>query len=58
MGEKGKSLEFFKKYMGNRWQKTSVNGYTSEEAEVTCGAAKGSILGPLILINYIYFIYK
>ena len=44
--------------MGNRRQKTSVNGYTSEEADVTCGTAQGSILGPLIFILYINDIFK
>ena len=57
-GIEGKPLEFFKKYMGNRRQKTCVNGYTSEEAQVTCGTAQGSILGPLIFIIYINDIFK
>ena len=57
-GIEGKPLEFFKKYMGNRRQKTCVNGYTSEEAQVTCGTAQGSILGLSIFIIYINDIFK
>ena len=53
-----KPLECFKSYMGNRRQKTSINGHMSEEAEVTCGTAQGSILGPLIFILYINDIFK
>ena len=53
-----KSLEFFIMYMGNRRQKTCVNGFKSEEAQVTCGTAQGSILGPLIFILYINDIFK
>ena len=52
-----KPLEFFKSYMGNRRQKTSINGQMSEEAEVTCGTAQGSILGPLFIL-YINDIFK
>ena len=51
-------IESFKQYMGKRMQKTCVNGYTSEEAKVTCGTAQGSILGPLIFILYINDIFK
>ena len=53
-----KPIKFFKEYMGKRRQRTCVNGYTSEEARVTCGTAQGSILGPLIFILYINDIFK
>ena len=32
-------IKFFKEYMGNRTQRTTVNGHTSEKARVTCGTA-------------------
>ena len=51
-----KPVEFFKSYMGNRRQKTKVNGFTSNVAQVTCGTAQGSILGPLIFILYIIYL--
>ena len=44
--------------MGNQRQKTCVNGFTSEEAQVTCGTAQGSILGPLIFIIHINDLFK
>ena len=44
--------------MGNQRQKTCVNGYTSNEAQVMCGTAQGSILGPLIFIIYINDLFK
>ena len=47
------SLSFFKSYMGNRTQCTTVNGHTSDREKVTCGTAQGSILGPLLFIIYI-----
>ena len=53
-----KPIDFFKKYMGNRTQRTKINGHTSEKAQVTCGTAQGSILGPLIFILYINDIFK
>ena len=53
-----KPTEFFKQYMGKRKQRTCVNGHTSEVAQVTCGTAQGSILGPLIFILYINDIFK
>ena len=57
-GVRDNSLKFFQMYMENRRQKTCVNGYTSQEAQVTCGTAQGSILGPLIFILYINDIFK
>ena len=46
-------LSFFKSYMGNRTQCTTVNGHTSNREKVTCGTVQGSILGPLLFIIYI-----
>ena len=53
-----KPIHFCKEYMGKRTQRTTVNGHTSTKAQVTCGTAQGSILGPLIFILYINDIFK
>ena len=57
-GLNNKSLDFFKSYMQNRTQTTSVNGYTSTSAPITYGTAQGSILGPLIFILYVNDVFE
>ena len=52
------SINLFKDYMGNRTQRTTVNGHTSDVANVTCGTAQGSILGPLLFIIYVNDLFK
>ena len=52
------SVKFFREYMTNRTQKTTVNGHTSDSAGVTYGTAQGSILGPLIFILYVNDIFN
>ena len=52
------SLTFVKSYMASRIQKTTVNGFTSSQAKVSCGTAQGSILGPLIFILYVNDIFE
>ena len=47
------ALNFFKNYISNRTQSTTVNNFTSMNSEVTYGTAQGSVLGPLIYIIYV-----
>ena len=44
--------------MSNRIQTTTVNGHNSDTAQVTYGTAQGSILGPLIFILYVNYLFK
>ena len=52
------SINFFKMYMTNRSQKTTVNGCTSTVSPITYGTAQGSILGPLIFILYVNDMFR
>ena len=47
------AIAFITSYFGNRYQQTTVDGYTSNINKVTYGTAQGSILGPLIFIIYV-----
>ena len=51
-------LNFFRNYISNRTQSTTVNGHTSGNSVVTYGTAQGSVLGPLIYIIYVNDILK
>ena len=52
------SQKFMLEYMANRKQTTTVNGFSSSQAQVTYGTAQGSILGPLIFILYVNDIFN
>ena len=51
------SQKFMLEYMASRKQTTTVNGFSSSQAQVTYGTAQGSILGPLIFILYVNDIF-
>ena len=49
-GFRGKSNDWFKSYLTNRLQFTSIRGVNSSLQELSCGVPQGSILGPLLFI--------
>ena len=51
------SQKIMLEYMATRKQTTTVNGFSSSQAQVTYGTAQGSILGPLIFILYVNDIF-
>ena len=46
-------LNLVQSYLHNRVQQTLVNGSISKVALVTYGALQGSVLGPLLFLEYI-----
>ena len=46
------SLSWFISYRSNRKQRTSINGFFSNERLISCGVPQGSILGPMLFVIY------
>ena len=52
-GFRGKLQQLIRSFLTNRKQYVSINGFNSQEMNVTCGVPQGSTLGPLLFILYI-----
>ena len=52
-GIRGPALDWFRSYLGDRFQFTEYNGVQSEKERIRCGVPQGSVLGPLLFLLYI-----
>ena len=58
MGINSTALNRFTSYLNNRWQRVSVNGFTSDSSNIPCGVPEGSCLGPLLFTIYSSKLFK
>ena len=56
-GLRGNVNDLLKSYLSNRKQYVSINGFNSNEMNVTCGVPQRSYLGPLRFLIYINYFY-
>ena len=52
-GITGRSLDWFKSYLGGRRQVVEVNGHKSSPESIDMSVIQGSILGPTLFLIYI-----
>ena len=57
-GFRGVVNNWFRSYLIGRRQYTTVNGYISDAHQTLCGVPQGSVLGPLLFLLYINYLYK
>ena len=46
-------LDWFRSDLSHRSQYVVVNGHSSEILPITCGVPQGSVLGPVLFLNYV-----
>ena len=52
-GIQGDLLSLLSDFLDNRYQRTLLNGKTSEWAHIEAGVPQGSVIGPLLFLIYI-----
>ena len=57
-GIRGPALNLFESYLSNRHQFVSLDGTSSRHLQITSGVPQGSILGPVLFLIYINYVYK
>ena len=57
-GVRGHANKFFKSYLSNRTQYTTVNGISSNSRRISCGVPQGSVLGPILFLIYINDLHR
>ena len=53
-GIRGDAQNWFQSYLGNRKQFVSIFGVESDTMGVKYGVPQGSVLGPAIIVSYLY----